>query len=437
MEWWMWFALIIGAFLFLLAIGLPVFLSFIAVNIIFIFIIWGGGIGMPQFIHSVFSSISTFVLLPIPLFIVLGDVLVFSGAFVKAIDVLDLWMSRIGGRLCLIAIGAATIFSCISGSSMACTAMLGSLMLPEMLRRGYHKSIAVGSCMSGSLDMIIPPSALAVVLASLADISVGKLLISGLLPGFLIAGLYAGYILIRCKIQPSLAPPYIPNRVPWGEKIILTLKYVFPFLGIIAIVLGMILLGMATPTESAAMGTVASFLLVALYKKLTWKVAVMTFRNALQISVMMFMILTGATTFGQILAYTGASQGLIRFILDYQLPPYGILLVMMLILLFLGTLMEQLAIMMVTVPIFMPIVKAFGWDPVWFGLLFLINMSVGMKSPPFGLCLFVMQGIAPPGITTMDIYKSVTPFILLDLLAIGIIVLFPEIATVVPNLMRR
>ena len=291
--------------------------------------------------------------------------------------------------------------------------------------------------MSGSLDMIIPPSALAVVLASLADISVGKLLISGLLPGFLIAGLYAGYILIRCKIQPSLAPPYVPNRVPWGEKIILTLKYVVPFLGIIAIVLGMILLGMATPTESAAMGTVASFLLVALYKKLTWKVAVMTFRNALQISVMMFMILTGATTFGQILAYTGASQGLIRFILDYQLPPYGILLVMMLILLFLGTLMEQLAIMMVTVPIFMPIVKAFEWDPVWFGLLFLINMSVGMKSPPFGLCLFVMQGIAPPGITTMDIYKSVTPFILLDLLAIGIIVLFPEIATVVPDLMRR
>jgi tripartite ATP-independent transporter DctM subunit len=437
MEWWMWFALIIGAFLFLLAIGLPVFLSFIAVNIIFIFIIWGGGIGMPQFIHSIFSSISTFVLLPIPLFIVLGDVLVFSGAFVKAIDVLDLWMSRIDGRLCLIAIGAATIFSCISGSSMACTAMLGSLMLPEMLRRGYHKSIAVGSCMSGSLDMIIPPSALAVVLASLADISVGKLLISGLLPGFLIAGLYAGYILIRCRIQPSLAPPYIPNRVPWGEKIILTLKYVVPFLGIIAIVLGMILLGMATPTESAAMGTVASFVLVALYKKLTWKVVVMTFRNSLQISVMMFMILTGATTFGQILAYTGASQGLIRFILDYQLPPYGILLVMMVILLFLGTLMEQLAIMMVTIPIFMPIVKAFGWDPVWFGLLFLINMSVGMKSPPFGLCLFVMQGIAPPGITTMDIYKSVTPFILLDLVAIGIIVLFPEIATVVPNLMRR
>ena len=437
MEWWMWFLLIIGSFLVLLAIGLPVFLSFFAVNIVFIFILWGGGIGMPQFIHSIFSSISTFVLLPIPLFILLGEVLVFSGVFVKAIDVLDLWMARVEGRLCLIAIGAATIFSCISGSSMACTAMLGSLMLPEMLRRGYHKSIAVGSCMSGSLDMIIPPSALAVVLAALADISVGKLLISGLIPGFLIAALYAAYILIRCKLQPSLAPPYIPNRVSWPEKIILTLKYVFPFFIIIAIVLGMILLGMATPTESAAVGTLASFVLVALYKKLTWNVVIETIKGSLQISVMMFMILTGAATFGQILAYTGASQGLIRFILEYHLPPYGVLAAMMLILLFLGTLMEQVAIMMVTIPIFIPVVKTFGWDPIWFGLLFLVNMSVGMKSPPFGLCVFVMQGIAPPGITTMDVYKSVTPFILLDLVAIGILILFPQITTVLPNMMGR
>ena len=437
MEWWMWFLLIIGSFLVLLAIGLPVFLSFFAVNIVFIFILWGGGIGMPQFIHSIFSSISTVVRLPIPLFILLGEVLVFSGVFVKAIDVLDLWMARVEGRLCLIAIGAAPIVSCISGSSMACTAMLGSLMLPEMLRRGYHKSIAVGSCMSGSLDMIIPPSALAVVLAALADISVGKLLISGLLPGFLMAGLYAAYILIRCKLDPSLAPPYVPNRVSWPEKIILTLKYVFPFFVIIAIVLGMILLGMATPTESAAVGTLASFVLVALYKKLTWNVVIETIKGSLQISVMMFMILTGAATFGQILAYTGASQGLIRFILEYHLPPYGVLAAMMLILLFLGTLMEQVAIMMVTIPIFIPVVKTFGWDPIWFGLLFLVNMSVGMKSPPFGLCLFVMQGIAPPGITTMDVYKSVTPFILLDLVAIGILILFPQITTVLPNMMGR
>jgi tripartite ATP-independent transporter DctM subunit len=437
MEWWMWFTLIIGIFLILLAIGFPVFLSFMAVNVVFIYILWGGGIGMSQFIHSIFSSISTFVLLPVPLFILLGEILVFSGVFVEAIDVLDLWMARINGRLCIIAIGAATIFSCISGSSIACTAMLGSLMLPEMLRRGYHKSIAVGSCMSGSLDMIIPPSALAVVLGSLADISIGKLLISGLIPGILMAGLYAAYIIIRCTLQPSMAPPYEPKRVPFGEKIVLTIKYVVPFFVIIVVVLGVILLGLATPTESAAIGTVMSFILVALYKKLTWKVTIETFKGALQISVMMFMILTGAMAFGQILAYTGASSGLIKFVMSFNLPPLAILAVMMLILLFLGTLMEQVAIMMVTIPIFMPLVRALGWDPVWFGLLYLVNMSVGMKSPPFGLCLFVMQGIVPPEVSSMDVYKSVTPFLILDCIAITIFILFPGIVTILPNLMSH
>ena len=437
MEWWMWFSLIIGIFLILLAIGFPVFLSFMAVNVVFIYILWGGGVGMSQFIHSVFSSISTFVLLPVPLFILLGEILVFSGVFVKAIDVLDLWMARVSGRLCLITIGAATIFSCISGSSIACTAMLGSLMLPDMLRRGYHKSIAVGSCMAGSLDMIIPPSALAVVLGSLADISIGKLLISGLLPGFIIAGLYAAYILIRCKLQPSMAPPYEPKRVPWPEKIVLAIKYVVPFFVIIFVVLGVILFGLATPTESAAIGTVLSFILVALYKKLTWKVTIETFKGSLQISVMMFMILTGASAFGQILAYTGASQGLIKFVLSFNLPPFAILAVMMLILLFLGTLMEQVAIMMITIPIFMPLVRTLGWDPVWFGLLYLVNMSVGMKSPPFGLCLFVMQGVVPPEVSSMDVYKSVTPFIILDCIAITLFILFPGIVTVVPSLMTH
>lgn len=436
MEWWGWFSLIIGMFLILLAIGFPVFLSFMVINVVIIYILMGQA-GLSMFIHTIFTSISTFVLLPIPLFIVLGEILVYSGVFVKAIDVLDLWTARISGRLCIISIGAATIFSCISGSSMACTAMLGTLLLPEMLRRGYHKSIAVGSCMAGSLDMIIPPSALAVVLGSLADISIGKLLISGLIPGFIMAGFYAGYILIRCLIQPSIAPPYEPKRVPFFEKIILTIKYVLPFFVIIVIVLGVILFGLATPTESAALGTLLSIILVWVYGKLSWGVMRKTFEGALQISVMMFMILTGATAFGQILAYTGASQGLLNFILGFKFPPYLILAVMMGILLFLGTLMEQVAIMMITLPIFMPIVRALEWDPVWFGLLFLINMSVGMKSPPFGLCLFVMQGVVPKDISSMDIYKSVTPFIILDMIAITLFIIFPDIVTILPNLMGK
>jgi len=285
--------------------------------------------------------------------------------------------------------------------------------------------------------MIIPPSALAVVLGSLADISVGKLLMSGLLPGLIMAGLYAGYIMVRVRLQPWIAPPYVPRVVGLWERVSGLFKYVFPFFVIIVIVLGVIFFGLATPTESAAIGTLLSMVLVGLYGKLSWGVLRRSFEGSLQISVMMFMILTGATAFGQILAYTGASQGLLNFILSYRIPPYAILAVMMLILIFLGMLMEQVAIMMVTIPIFFPIVRAFEWDPVWFGLLYLINMSVGMKSPPFGLCLFVMQGVVPSEISTMDIYRSVTPFILLDCLAITIFILFPDLVTVVPNLMKR
>ena len=436
MEWWMWFALISGVFLILLATGVPVFLSFMFVNVVFTYALMGTN-GLSMFVHTIFSSVSTFVLLPIPLFLLLGEILVLSGVFAEAIDVLDLWMARITGRLCLIAIAAATIFSCISGSSVACTAMLGSLMLPEMLRRGYHKSIAVGSCFAGSLDMIIPPSAFAVILASLADISIGKLLMAGLLPGFIMAGLYAAYILIRCKIQPSLAPPFEPKQVPWLKKIVLTIRFVFPFFVIIAVVLGVILFGLATPTESAAVGTVLSFILVALYKKFTWKVVMEAFKDTVSVSSMVFMILASVTTFGQVLAYTGASQGLVNFVLHYNLPPSAVLCVMMVLLLLMGTFMEEVSIMMVTIPIFMPIARALGWDPIWFGLLFLINMSVGVKSPPFGLVLFVMQGVVPPEISTLDVYKSTIPFILLDCVAIIMFILFPQIVTIVPSFMTH
>lgn len=436
MEWWMWFALISGVFLILLVTGVPVFLSFMVVNVVFTYALMGTN-GLSIFVHTIFSSVSTFVLLPIPLFLLLGEILVLSGVFAEAIDVLDLWMARITGRLCLIAIAAATIFSCISGSSVACTAMLGSLMLPEMLRRGYHKSIAVGSCFAGSLDMIIPPSAFAVILASLADISIGKLLMAGLLPGLVMAGLYGAYILIRCKIQPHLAPPYEPKQVPWPKKIGLTIKFVLPFFVIIAVVLGVILFGLATPTESAAVGTVLSFILVALFKKLTWKVFIQAFKDTVSISSMVFMILASVTTFGQILAYTGASQGLVNFVLHFNLPSYLTLVVIMVLVLLMGTFMEEVSIMMVTIPIFMPIARALEWDPIWFGLLFLINMSVGVKSPPFGLVLFVMQGVVPPEISTVDVYKSTIPFILLDCLAILIFILFPQIVTIVPSLMTR
>ena len=437
MEWWVFLILIVGIFLGLLAVGLPVFLAFTIVDVVGIYFFWGGGKGLEQLIHSIFSSISTFVLLPVPMFVLMGELLFHSGAFVNALDTLDKWMGRIPGRLCMLSVGGATLFSTLSGSSMGTCAMLGSMLLPEMEKRGYHRTIAIGSCMSGALAMIIPPSALAVILGSLMEISIGKLLISGIVPGFLMAVMYIGYIAVRCAMQPSLAPDYVPEMVPWSDRIKAFSKYVLPFGVIIFVVTGLIFAGMATPTESAAMGVLATAAVVAAYRKLSWSVLRKSVNSTLRITVMMFMILTGSTAFSQILAFTGASRGLVELVVSFPLPQIMIVAVMQALMIILGTFMESVSIMMITFPIFVPIVKTLGFDPVWFGLLTLINMEIGMKTPPFGLVLFVMKGVVPKGFTMADIFKAVTPFVLLDMIAMLIILVFPSIATVLPSYMRR
>ncbi|MCK4795165.1 MAG: TRAP transporter large permease [Desulfobacteraceae bacterium] len=436
MEWWVFLTLIVGAFLLLLAAGLPVFLAFTIVDVLGIYFLWGGAQGLCQLVHSIFSSISTFVLLPVPFFIFMGELLFHSGAFVRAIDTLDKWMGRIPGRLCLLSVGGATIFSTLSGSSMGTTAMLGSLLLPEMEKRGYHKKIAIGACMAGSLAMIIPPSALAVVLGSLAEISIGKLLIAGLLPGFMIAGLYITYITLRCTLQPSIAPVYTPEQVSWSEKIRAFVKYVLPFGCIVFVVTGLIFAGLATPTESAGMGVVTTAILIVLYKRMNWATIRRSVDATLRITVMMFMILTGSTAFSQILAYTGASSGLVEVVVGFDLSPIFVVIAMQALIVVLGTFMEQVSIMMITFPIFMPLVRALGFDPIWFGLLVLINMQIGMTTPPFGLCLFVMKGVAPAGTSMADIYRSIAPFIFIDLGAMLVIMFFPSIALFLPSLMR-
>ena len=435
MEWWLMLILIVGIFLLLLGAGLPVFLAFTIIDVLGIYFLWGGASGLSQLIHSIFSSVSSFVLLPVPLFVLMGELLFHSGTFVKALDNLDKWMGRIPGRLCLLSVGGATLFSTLSGSSMGTSAMLGSLLLPEMEKRGYHKTISIGSCMSGALAMIIPPSALAVIVGSLAEISIGKLLIAGLLPGILIATLYVVYIVLRCKLQPSVAPDYSPERTPFKEKALGFIIYVLPFGTIVFVVTGLIFAGLATPTESAGMGVMTTALVIACYKGLSFDVVKKSVNATLRITVMMFMILTGSTAFSQILAFTGASRGLVEWVVSFPFSHIIIVMVMQALIVILGTFMEAVSIMMITFPIFMPIIKALGFDPIWFGLLVLINMEIGMKTPPFGLCLFVMKGVVPEGTTMMDIYRSVIPFITIDLVAMLIIMFYPKIAMYLPSLM--
>jgi tripartite ATP-independent transporter DctM subunit len=435
LEWWLVLVIILGSLLLLLAAGVPVAFTFLVINLVGVYIFWGGTIGFFGLMDSIYSSVSMFALLPVPLFIIMGEVLFHSGLAFKSIDVVDKWLGRIPGRLGLVSIGSATIFSSLSGSSLGTTAMLGRILVPEMERRGYKPAISIGSCMSGGLAVIIPPSALAVILAAVAKVSVGKILIGGVIPGIVLACLYLLYIVGRCWLQPSIAPAYDPIPVPLSEKIKTSVKYLLPLGGVILLVIGLIFLGIATPTESAALGAMSTFILAMVFRKFSYELVKKSITGTLRITVMMFMILTGSVAFSQILAFSGATSGLVEFVSSLHVHPILLIIAMQFVILILGTFIEPVAIMMITLPIFLPVVNAMGFDAIWFALIMLINVEVALKTPPFGFLLFVMKSVAPRGTSMADIYKATFPFILIDIFGMGLIMVFPQLALWLPSFM--
>ncbi|MFH1651043.1 MAG: TRAP transporter large permease subunit [Chloroflexota bacterium] len=437
MPWWETALLLFAILAVLFAIGVPVAFSFLLLLIIGGFMFWGTN-GLTLVISSMYDSVATFNLLPVPLFVLMGEILFQSGMGFQLLDAIDKWVGKLPGRLSLVAVAGGTVVGTLSGSSMASAALLGTVLMPEMEKRGYQKPMLLGPTMgAGGLATIIPPSGLAVLLGSVAAIPIGPLLISGFIPGLLLATFYASYIILRSWLQPSIAPPYIAPSHSFMEKVTYTAKYLLPFAIIIFLVMGLILLGVATPTESAAMGTLGSFILAIAYRRLTWDVIKKSVFGGLQVTVMMFMIFTGSRGFSQILAFSGASRGIVDFATSLPLTPIMLLIVMQLILVVLGCLMDPVSMLMISMPIYMPIVQLLGFDLVWFGLLVLINLELAGKTPPFGFLLFLMKGISPPDTTMGDIYRSVTPFVLMELVTMGLIMAFPSLGLWLPSLMRQ
>ncbi len=436
MEWWGYLISFFGGLAVLLLIGLPVAFAFVMVNLIGVYVFWGGASGLGQLILSIDSSVSTFVLVPLPMFILMGTVMFHSGVAYKLIDVLDQWLGRIAGRLAVLAVGAGALFATLTGVAMGSVAMLGSTLAPDMEQRGYSKSMSLGPILaSGSLAILIPPSALAVILASLGRFSIGKLLIGIVVPGFLLAVVYAAYIVIRCRLQPSLAPPYSVEPTPLRRRLRDTVRYVVPPVSVVFLVIGTIFLGVATPTEAAAVGALLSIILAALYGRLSWQVTKKAVAAATSLSVMVLVILTGSAAFGQLLSFSGVTPAITRLATDTVLDAMVVLILMQLVVIFLGMFIEQTSIVMVTFPIFMPIVAAMGWDPIWFGAIMMLNLEMATISPPFGLSLFVMKGIASPGTTMGDIYRAALPFVGLNLIVMAAMIAFPGIVLWLPGLM--
>jgi tripartite ATP-independent transporter DctM subunit len=311
-------------------------------------------------------------------------------------------------------------------------------MLPEMEKRGYKHPMSLGPIMgSAGLDIMIPPSALGVILASLARFSIGKFLFAIIIPGLIMAVIYAAYVVIRCILQPCLAPIYEIPRISLREKIIATIQYIIPLGSVIFLAMGLIYLGVATPNEAAALGAVGCYVLAFFYRGLKWEVVKSTLLDSTKISAMIFLILAGSVAFSQIMAYTGATSGMIDFILKLPLSPLALLIAMQMVLLFMGCFIDALPIMIITVPIFMPVIMALGFDPIWFGAIMLLNMQMGTLSPPFGLVLFVMRGVAPPHIRMRDIYLAVYPILGLDLIVMAIMIIFPQVVLWLPSMMIK
>jgi len=437
MEWWLALLIIFGGLMVLLMTGMPVAFAFLMVNVLGVFFLWGGELGLKQLAVSIAGSVATFQLTPIPFFLLMGEVMFRSGIGATLIDVADKLMGRLPGRLGLVAVSAGTIFSVMSGSSAASTAMLGSLLTPDMEAKGYKKPMSLGPILgSGGLAIMIPPSGLAVLLAALAEISVAEVLIAGIIPGLMMAVLYAAYIVGRCQLQPSIAPAYDVPHIPILEKLVATLKHLVPVAFIIFMVLGLIFVGVATPTEAAATGAVGAFILAAAYKKLKWEMVKESVIGTLEICVMIFVIISGARAFGQILAWSGAGAGLLKWAISLPMSPVLLVVAMQVVLIILGMFMSVVPVLMITIPIMFPLIELLGYDPVWFGILLLLNVEMAATSPPYGMGLFVMKGVAPPDTTMGDIFRAALPFLYCDAIVMGLMIAFPIIPLWLPSMMR-
>jgi len=436
-DWHLFLVVLFGSLLGLMMLGIPVAFAFLIIVIVGAPLTWGIAPGMTQIMFSISANLMNFSFLPIPLFILMGEIIFHSKIAPAMIDALDKWIGRLPGRLSLMSVGAGMLFSTLTGTSIASTAMLGGTLIPEMENRGYKKPMTIGPILgSGSLALLIPPSGLAVLLGAIGEISIGRILIAIIVPGVIMALFYVAYIVIRCMIQPSLAPSYQVEATPLSEKLSATVRYILPVGFIIFMVIGVIYAGIATPTEAAATGALGCYLFALVTGRLTWEVAIKSLNGTVRVTVMLLMIVSTSDIFSQIMSYSGAVNELVDFVLAVPAHRMVILIGMQLILMMLGMFMNSQAIMMITLPIFMPVVEVLEFDTIWFAVIYLLNMEIATMTPPFGLALFVMKGVAPKDTNMTDIWRAAVPFLMMDTLIIVIIMVFPDTALWLVRSMR-
>ncbi|MBQ0833471.1 TRAP transporter large permease subunit [Marinobacter sp.] len=425
--------LFFGSLLFFLLLGLPLAFVLGGVSVVFLYFTWGFD-SFYMVASQIWGTMESFTLVAIPLFVFMAMVLERTGVAKDLYRMMHLWFGGLRGGLAIGTLVICAVFAAMVGISGAAVVAMGTIALPSMLERGYDKKMALGVINTGGgWGILIPPSILMILYALITGVSVGQMFAAGIMPGVLLMVLTVAYILIRSSLQPHLAPALPPEeRGSWSEKL-RALRAVLLPIGVVFMVLGSIIGGITTPTEAAAMGVLGSLISAAVYRQLKWSILHEAAIRTFKLTGMIMWILFAAHAFSSAYQSMGAQDLIEGLMLHIPGGPWGIIIAMMVIIFFLAMVLDPVGIMLITLPVFMPIVKSLGFDPIWFGILFVINMEIGYKTPPFGFNLFYLKGVVPPDITMKDIYTSVVPFVIIEIIAIGIIMVFPEIATWLPG----
>ena len=436
-EWYVSGGVALGAILVLMFLSMPVAFAFLLVSFGGMF--WlSGTAGVSQVAANASVAVTHFVFLPIPLFLLMGELFFNAGVARKVFDAVDMLIGRMRGRLSYVTIVGGTTFAALTGTSMGNTAMLGSLLVPEMKSRGYKNHMSMGPILGvGGLAILIPPSGLAVLLGSLAKIDIGRILIAGVLPGLVLAAMYLILIFVMIRLDPSSVPEDHPEEHSLREKLWVIATHIMPLSVIVFMVIGLILLGVATPTESAAFGVLGVLIVAYFFGGLTFDAIFKSLKGTVKVTGMILLIVAASSTFSQVLAFSGATSGMIRAVSAVEFSPIMVIAVMFAILLFMGMFMDQASIMMLTIPIFFPIASAQGFDLIWFGIIMLLALEMSGVTPPFGLNLFIMMGVAPKGTRMVEVAMAALPYLGCGLLLFAFLVMEPDIALYLPSLMNR
>jgi tripartite ATP-independent transporter DctM subunit len=426
--------LLFAAMLILLATGIPIVFAMGAVSIIFAFFLIGPDI-LGFIASGMFRLMNVYALLAGLLFIFMGAILERSGVADDLYHMMSGWFGGLPGGLAIGTVVICTIMAAMTGVSAAATVTMALIAFPAMFKRGYNTQMTLGCiAAAGGLGQLIPPSTMMIIWALWANESVGQMFIGGILPGLLLSALYIVYILIRCTIQPKMGPPIpLDQRMSWKDKLTALRAVIFPVLIIIG-VLGSIFGGIATPTEAAAIGSLLSLISGLVYRRLNLSNLSSALRTTLQVTCMFLWIMVAGSCFSATFTAIGGQELIKHTLIGIGANRWIILIGMQIVYLILGCFMDGNAIMMLSVPVFIPVVAALGFNTLWFGILFVVNMELAFITPPFGANLFYIKAVAPKGVTMSIIYRSVAPFIGVQLVALALCVGFPQIILFLPNM---